>query len=82
MLMGKRRDNGKWTNPGGHLNEGESPVAGAAREVKEETGLNLDPHIFRHLESRIVKKPDGEKLEVHGFRVDLRSRLSIDRSGR
>ena len=74
MLMGRRRSSGKFTNPGGHLNEGESPVAGAAREVKEETGLNLDPHIFRHLESRIVKKPDGEKLEVHGFRVDLRSK--------
>ena len=28
-----------WTNPGGHLIAGETPSAGAAREVLEETGL-------------------------------------------
>jgi len=76
MLMGKRRDNGKWTNPGGHLNPGEDPVKGAAREVKEETGLDLDPHLFKHLESRVVKKPDGTKIEVHGYRVDLNRKPS------
>lgn len=76
MLMGKRRNNGKFTNPGGHLNEGEDPLAGAVREVKEETGLNLDPHLFRFLEKRVVKKPDGTKIEVHGYRVDLRSKPS------
>jgi len=76
MLMGKRRDNGKWTNPGGHLNPGESPVKGAAREVEEETGIKLDPHLFKHIESRIVKKKDGKEIEVHGFRVDLRQKPS------
>ena len=74
MLMGRRRDNQKFTNPGGHLNPGEDPKAGAAREVQEETGLVLDPHLFRHLETRIVKKPDGTRIEVHGFRVDLREK--------
>ena len=76
MLMGKRRDNQRWTNPGGHLNEGEDPLAGAVREVKEETGLELDSHLFKHLETRIVKKPDGTKIEVHGFRVDLPAKPS------
>lgn len=76
MLMGKRRDNQKFTNPGGHLNPGENPVKGAVREVEEETGLVLDPHLFKHLETRIVKKPDGSKIEVHGFRVDLRHKPS------
>lgn len=71
ILMGRRRESGKFTNPGGHLNPGETPLAGAVREVKEETGLTLDPHLFKHLESRVVKKPGGEKIEVHGFRVDL-----------
>lgn len=42
LLLGKRRDNGKWTLPGGHLEEGESPEAGARREVREETGLAVD----------------------------------------
>jgi 8-oxo-dGTP pyrophosphatase MutT (NUDIX family) len=74
--MGKRRDNQKFTNPGGHLNPGEDPVKGAVREVKEETGLELDPHLFKHLETRIVTKKDGGKIEVHGFRVDLRHKPS------
>jgi len=74
MLMGKRRDNRRWTNPGGHLNEGEDPVAGAVREVKEETGLDLNPHLFKHIETRVVTKKDGEKIKVHGYRVDLRNK--------
>jgi 8-oxo-dGTP pyrophosphatase MutT (NUDIX family) len=39
LLMGKRRDNGKWTLPGGGLNEKELPLVGAFRELLEETGL-------------------------------------------
>ena len=38
-LFGKRHDNGQWTLPGGHLNPGEDPVVGAARELYEEAGL-------------------------------------------
>ncbi len=32
-----------WFTPGGGLDPGESPAAGAARELAEETGLRLDP---------------------------------------
>ena len=28
-----------WVNPGGHLDDGETPIAGAARELAEETGI-------------------------------------------
>jgi ADP-ribose pyrophosphatase YjhB (NUDIX family)/GNAT superfamily N-acetyltransferase len=40
VLFGRRSDNGRWTLPGGHLNEGEDPRAGARRELYEETGLD------------------------------------------
>jgi len=34
-----------WTIPGGHLDPGEDAAVGAARELFEETGLNLKPVI-------------------------------------
>lgn len=36
----------RWMPPGGHLEPGEAPWEGAVREVKEETGLEVDlgPH--------------------------------------
>ena len=32
----------QWMPPGGHLDANEDPVAGALREVREETGLNVE----------------------------------------
>jgi ADP-ribose pyrophosphatase YjhB (NUDIX family) len=41
VLLVRHRTLG-WVNPGGHLEDGEEPAAGAARELAEETGLALD----------------------------------------
>jgi len=71
-LMGVRQDNGKWTEPGGHLHPGEDPLKGAVREVKEETGLTLPPGKVEHLGDREITKPDGTKLIVHAYRSDLK----------
>jgi len=38
---------GTWSTPGGHLDFGESPEQCAMREVKEETGLDIDDVAFR-----------------------------------
>jgi 8-oxo-dGTP pyrophosphatase MutT (NUDIX family) len=71
ILMGRRRDNGKWTNPGGHLNKGENPLDGALREVLEETGIELHPNQLTKLEEKIVTKKDGEKIKVWAYQANL-----------
>lgn len=42
ILLLHRRDNGKWTMPGGTLEFGESLTSCALREVKEECGLDVE----------------------------------------
>jgi ADP-ribose pyrophosphatase YjhB (NUDIX family) len=41
VLLIQRADNQKWAMPGGAYDVGESPAAGAAREVEEETGYHV-----------------------------------------
>ena len=42
LLFGKRRDNGRWTLPGGGVDDGEKPEKAAVRELYEEAGLKPD----------------------------------------
>ncbi|MGA9761531.1 MAG: NUDIX domain-containing protein [Gaiellaceae bacterium] len=37
---------GKWDTPGGFLEEGEAPLDGLRRELREETGLEIEPGKF------------------------------------
>lgn len=70
ILLGKRKDNGKWTTPGGHMEPGETPVQGAVRELYEESGIKAKPEDLEHLATKHVTKPDGTKLVIHGFKFD------------
>ncbi|NDC22601.1 MAG: NUDIX hydrolase [Proteobacteria bacterium] len=69
MLIGRRKDNGKWTNPGGHLNKDEDPAAGAIREVKEESGVDCEK--LEHLVTKKVISPIGKRLVIHAFKCKL-----------
>jgi len=49
VLLGRRARppfEGLWDIPGGFLNEGEDPLDGLRRELKEETGLEVEPQHF------------------------------------
>ena len=41
ILLIKHKKNGKWTQPGGHIEGNETPEEAALREVYEETGLRV-----------------------------------------
>lgn len=80
-LMGVRQDNGKWTEPGGHLHPGEDPLKGALREVKEETGINLPKDSVKALGAKEITKHDGTKLRIHAYRADLKSDVATSVKG-
>ncbi len=75
MLLGKRRDNGKFTVPGGHANDGEHPHAAALRELNEEAGIEPRHGKLEPLgKSKTVTNDKGETVEVHPFKFTVEKR--------
>lgn len=65
LLMGKRRDNGRWTMPGGHLEDDEDPKAGALRELREETGLAPDGDL------KLLDEREVGELKLYTFKCKV-----------
>ena len=70
LLMIERADNGLWALPGGAQDFGESAIDAVRREVKEETGIDVEPIeagsgvLFRRLTSereRPLGDPQGRR---------------------
>ncbi len=74
MLWGLRRDNLRWTTPGGHLEEGEEPALGACRELAEETGMVARPEELRHLGTTGIVSRTGKAIELHMYRFEAGDR--------
>ena len=54
-----RRGKGTWSTPGGHLDFGETPEGCAAREAKEEVGLDVFDVRFRTITNDLFE-PEGK----------------------
>lgn len=72
ILMGKRRDNEKWTMPGGHLDPNETFKEGAIREALEESGIDISKELIVPLDTvQEVKSHKGDTIQVQPFKVDF-----------
>lgn len=60
-LLLLHRSLGRWLQPGGHLEPGEAPWAGAMREAREETGLvDLQPAVPIGSDRRVLQVEDAD----------------------
>jgi ADP-ribose pyrophosphatase len=58
LLMIERKDGHGWALPGGYVDQGESPLAAAIRELREETGLSpYGGHRWEEMRPRYVPDP-------------------------
>jgi ADP-ribose pyrophosphatase YjhB (NUDIX family) len=78
LLLERRRDCGLWGLPGGRIEPGESVAEAALREVKEETGLDVEivrlVGVYSEPDGRIVTYPDNGDV-VHLVDIILVARV-------
>jgi 8-oxo-dGTP diphosphatase len=65
---------GRWTLPGGLLEVGEGLTAGVIREVREETGLDVEPIELIELLDRIHR--EGDRVRYHYVIADYLCRVT------
>ena len=71
VLLQKRGDSGKWGFPGGAIELGETPEEAAIREVKEETGLDIQVEsLIGIYTDSDIRYPNGD--EAHSICIAYR----------
>ena len=73
VKRGREPLKGQWSLPGGLIEVGESLEAGVVREVKEETGLDVEPVALIELLDRIHR--EGDRVRFHYVIADYFCRV-------
>jgi ADP-ribose pyrophosphatase YjhB (NUDIX family) len=68
LLLMRRSDNGLWGLPGGYVEVGESVCSAVAREVREETGVEVRVGrlvgVYSDPGASVIAYPDGRRVQA------------------
>jgi 8-oxo-dGTP diphosphatase len=80
LLMVRDRLRREWSYPGGYVGRSEAPLEACAREVHEETGLDLAPERYRLLDEHTWRRPLGRlTFTTFAARVDESEAMVVRR---
>jgi 8-oxo-dGTP diphosphatase len=75
VRRGREPRRGEWSLPGGMVETGETLEAAVRREVREETGLEVEPEGIAGVFDRILRDRDG-RVEYHYVLIDYLCRVA------
>ncbi|MFG3704150.1 NUDIX domain-containing protein [Micromonospora sp. NPDC047670] len=72
LLLGKRADDGRWSVASGVVEPGEQPATAVIREVREETGLDVEPVRLSSVLTHPHTYPNGDRCEYLNIGFECR----------